>query len=617
MLSQPSLSLFFFQVVSYLCFCGASTSQQDRFGSTPLDDAVRLKRTQVVEFLKEFVTPTTPTSPFRATVDQPRNLSSPAERQPAKPASFPFALTKQHSEELEVPENLRDYIGKQHHFFLAVNTSFNIKTPRSGFRKLLSDCGIAADDPRVSGVSSLPSFFTEEAIVSLAENNSFLRSTLEGHLVIPNFPDFAKKFNDMVAKAKLVTEGEVSKRLPTLAATSPDLFGVAVCTIDGQKHSSGDSKHRFVVANISKVVSYALALEEYGQDVHKFVGSEPSGRDSNDLVLNSDGLPYNPLLDSGGLMCSSLIRPDLNTPDRFEVVVNTWTSLFGGKRPSFNNANFLCEKDFADRNYSLGYLMKAKKIFPPETDVGGVVALYCMFNSIEATAEDLASFAGTLANGGGVCPVTGVRVFKPATVRSVLSLMSSCGMYGYSGEFFFSIGVPAKSSISGAMVIVIPNVMGVCTFSPRLGKYGVSASGLDFSRRFTEHFAFHTYDKMSRANHQDPRLYHSSTELDGIAHLCFSASKGDLNEVRRMLSVGINVNSADYDGRTALHTAVAENQVQAAQFLVLCGADLNRRDNWGNTPLDEVNKCGNKELLKILDKAVKLRAAGSSKVVIN
>ena len=369
-------------------------------------------------------------------------------------------------------------------------------------------------------------------------------------------------------KALQLGEGTVSNRLPVSAAVNPELFGVAICTLDGQKYSRGDSKFKFPVSSMSKIVSYAMALEEHGQDVHKHVGCEPSGRNSNDLVLNSDGLPHNPLLDIGGIMCSSLIRLDLDTPDRFEAVMDVWTKACGNKRPSFGNANFLCEKDLADRNYSLGYLMKAKDLFPPETKIDQVVALYCMLNSVEMTAEDLSIFAATLAN-GGVCPLTGVRVFKPSTVRSVLSLMSSCGMYGYSGEWAFSIGVPAKTSSEGTLLIVIPNVMGICTFSPRLDRFGISVRGLEFSTLFTNTFAFHTYDKVVRANRQDPRIYQGSHEETHIAHFCYAASKGDVNEIRRVLSHGLDINSADYDGRTALHMAVAENQAQAAMILIL------------------------------------------------
>lgn len=47
--------------------------------------------------------------------------------------------------------------------------------------------------------------------------------------------------------------------------------------------------------------------------------------------------------------------------------------------------------------------------------------------------------AATLAN-GGFCPITGERVLSPESVRDTLSLMHSCGMYDFSGQFAFHVG---------------------------------------------------------------------------------------------------------------------------------------------------------------------------------
>ncbi len=54
------------------------------------------------------------------------------------------------------------------------------------------------------------------------------------------------------------------------------------------------------------------------------------------------------------------------------------------------------------------------------------------------TAESESVIAATFAN-GGVCPITGDRVMKPDSVKNVLSLMLSCGLYNYSGDFAFKV----------------------------------------------------------------------------------------------------------------------------------------------------------------------------------
>ena len=48
--------------------------------------------------------------------------------------------------------------------------------------------------------------------------------------------------------------------------------------------------------------------------------------------------------------------------------------------------------------------------------------------------------AATLAN-GGICPITDEQILDGDAVRDTLSLMHSCGMYNYSGEFAFRVSV--------------------------------------------------------------------------------------------------------------------------------------------------------------------------------
>ena len=129
-----------------------------------------------------------------------------------------------------------------------------------------------------------------------------------------------------------------------------------------------------------------------------------------------------------------------------------------------NNPVYLSEKKTADRNYALAHFMNETNTnkpigFPDKTDLNETLELYFQSCSIEINTEILSIVESTLAN-GGINPYTGEIIFSPKTVRNILSIMQTCGMYDYSGEFAFKIGIPAKSGVAGAIMIVIPNVMG-------------------------------------------------------------------------------------------------------------------------------------------------------------
>ena len=69
-------------------------------------------------------------------------------------------------------------------------------------------------------------------------------------------------------------------------------------------------------------------------------------------------------------------------------------------------------------------------------------------------------------------------------------------MNNYSGQFAFKVGLPAKSGVSGIVLVIVPNVMGFATWSPALDSKGNSARGIMFFQELVKVFRFHMFDNL-------------------------------------------------------------------------------------------------------------------------
>jgi glutaminase len=491
--------------------------------------------------------------------------------------------------------------------------------PPAKLKKLLSASGVhkkkLAVFLRSLGVASSSSassaVVTWDAFKSIKEmeDDSLIRY-LEGRVVVPHWQSFCDALIEIYDAARANEGGQNAQYIPQLARVNSDQFGLSVCTVDGQVLSHGDSAVPFSIQSCSKPITYCVASEELGDErVKRHVGHEPSGVAFNAFVLDKNALPHNPMVNAGAIMCASLVKSAEPQAERFDHALDVWSRL-AANRVGFDNATYLSELASADRNFALAFFMKDAGAFPDSVrsadDLQKQLELYFQLCSILATCEDMGIVAGTLAN-GGVNPVSGERIFQPETVRNALSLMFSCGMYDYSGEFAYSVGLPAKSGVAGCVITVVPGKMGIATWSPRLDAQGNSVRGVDFFTRLVDKFALHCFDAVTASSDKIDPFWHppASTDLINISEYLFAAATGDIDHVRQLLIAGCPINAADYDKRSALHVATAEGHYELVAFLLRKGADPTVQDRWQQTPADEADALKHQALADLLRKAEK------------
>jgi len=278
---------------------------------------------------------------------------------------------------------------------------------------------------------------------------------------------------------------------PELAGEERDDFAICLVTVGGEVFHAGDSSVRFPLQSISKVFAYALALTDRGpQAVLEHVGVEPSGDAFASIRFDErHNRPYNPMVNAGALLTSDLVH-GRNPDEKLERLVEVMRCYSGDADLRSDEETFRFELATADHNRATAYLMRNARMLGG--DVEAILALYLRQCSVHVDTRGLATMAATLAN-GGANPLTGKRALPRERVRDVLSVMYTCGMYDYAGQWAFEVGVPAKSGVSGGILAVIPGKMGLGVFSRGLDEYGNSVRGVRVCTEISQKLGLHVF----------------------------------------------------------------------------------------------------------------------------
>jgi len=282
--------------------------------------------------------------------------------------------------------------------------------------------------------------------------------------------------------------GELATYIPQLATANPDHFGLALASLDGHIYQAGDALVPFTIQSVSKPFVHALALADIGQEgVLARVGAEPSGESFSTASLEpGTGRPMNPMINAGAIVTTSLVAA-ADPSERFERI-RAFLSRFAGRELKMDEAVYRSESETGDNNRALGYLMRnAGALTAPVEESVDVYFRQC---ALLVTAVDLAVMAATLAN-GGVNPVTGDAVINDDIAANVMTIMGTCGMYTFSGEWLLRVGLPAKSGVGGGVVAASPAEFGIGLFSPLLDERSNSLRSIEACKALAARFDLH------------------------------------------------------------------------------------------------------------------------------
>jgi hypothetical protein len=250
-------------------------------------------------------------------------------------------------------------------------------------------------DPRLKEMYDYLKEFSEDKLLMEAEfffcmsifgENKLMVNALEDKLSVRDWPSLSKATTEIYDELLKANPGKNAQYIPVLRDADPDKLAISICSVDGQRFDIGDYRDMFSAQSMMKPLVYGMDLEMLGQHkVHHHVGKEPSGTSFNKLHLKPTDhgrqVPHNPLVNSGAIMCASLLfQHNIDDLDAcVDFLKQNWEKLGAGVL-SAPNPEFACpplerceetfksERATGARNFALGYMMLEARSYPDNCD---------------------------------------------------------------------------------------------------------------------------------------------------------------------------------------------------------------------------------------------------------
>lgn len=283
----------------------------------------------------------------------------------------------------------------------------------------------------------------------------------------------------------LVQYGKVADYIPALSNANPNDIGICIMNMEGDIYHSGDYTKKFTIQSISKVISLMLAIMDRGKDrVFEKVGVEPTDEPFNSfykLDLYEGEKPSNPMINAGAIVTTSLIKGQGD--EKFIRLLNLIRYITEDESISYNKEVYLSEKKTGNKNRAIAYLLKDKGLI--EGDVEEILDIYFKQCSIEVDCIHLARIGAFFAN---KCKIINrdEQLCPKEITAIVMAVMTTSGMYDFSGQYALEVGIPSKSGVAGGILASVPNKYGIGVYGPALDKYGNSIAGYGILKSFSQ-----------------------------------------------------------------------------------------------------------------------------------
>ena len=163
---------------------------------------------------------------------------------------------------------------------------------------------------------------------------------------------------ELHARIAEVTGGKPADYIPELGKADPNLFGIAIATVDGQVYAVGDAESPSPSNRCRSPSCTATRSQHYGREaVLKHVGVEPTGEAFNSIVLDEvANRPFNPMVNAGAIAVAELMR-GRDARRSASRICSRCSPASPARKLEIDEAVFRSELATGHRNRAIAYMM--------------------------------------------------------------------------------------------------------------------------------------------------------------------------------------------------------------------------------------------------------------------